>query len=54
MLKVNAKKAKGLEETDDRDHVKNDIFNCIVNEDPIFYENLDTFIRIFSELTELN
>ena len=39
---------------DDRDDDPSDIFNSVVNEDPISDDDLDEFIRNFSDMTELN
>ena len=39
---------------DDRDDDLSDTFNSMVNEDPISDNDLDGFIRNFSEMTKIN
>ena len=39
---------------DDRDDDASDTFNSMVSEDPISEDDLDEFIRNFSDMTELN
>ena len=51
---VNVKKARRLKEMDDRDDDPSDTFNSMVSEDPISDDDLDGFIKNFSEMTELN
>ena len=53
-MQANAKKERGLKEVDDRDDDPSDTFNTMVSEDPISDDDLDSFIRNFSEMTELN
>ena len=53
-MQGNAKKARKLKEMDDRDDNPSGTFNSMVKEDPISDVDLDHFIRIFSEMTELN
>ena len=48
------RKAEGLKEMDDRDDDPSDTFNSMVSEDPISDDDLDRFIRNFSDMTELN
>ena len=48
------KEEKMLKEIDDRDDDPSDTFNSMVGEDPISDDDLDNFIRNFSEITELN
>ena len=52
-MQANAKKARRLEEMDDRDDDPSDTFNSIVSEDIISDDDLDDFIRNFSDMTEL-
>ena len=53
-MQANVKKAKRLIEIDDRDNGPSDTFNSMVCEDPISDDDLDDFIWICSEMTELN
>ena len=53
-MQANEKKARRLKEMDDRDNDPSDTFNSMVGEDPISGDDLDGFIRNFSEMTELN
>ena len=53
-MQANAKKARRLKGGDDRDDDPSDIFNSMLSEDPISDDDLDVFIRNFSEMTELN
>ena len=53
-MQANAKKARRLKEMDDRDDDPSDTFNCMVSEDIISDDDLDDFIRNFSDMTELN
>ena len=53
-MHANVKKARRLKEMDDSDDGPSDTFNSMVSEDPISDDNLDGFIRNFSEMTELN
>ena len=53
-MQANAKKASRLKEMDDRGNDPSDTFNSMVSEDPIFDDDLNRFIRNFSEMTELN
>ena len=53
-MQANAKKARRLEEMDDRDDDPSDTFNSMVSEDIISDDDLDEFIRNFSDMTELN
>ena len=52
-MQANVKKAKMLKEMDDRDDDPSDTFNSMVNEDLISDDDLDGFIRNFSQMTEL-
>ena len=52
-MQANAKKARRLKEIDDRDDDQSDTFNSMVSEDLITDDDLDGFIRNFSEITEL-
>ena len=51
---ANAKKARRLKVMDDRDDDPSDTFNSMVSEDPISDDDLEGFIRNFSEMTKLN
>ena len=51
---ANAKKARRLKGMDDRDDDPSDTFNSMVSDDPISDDDLDGFIRNFSDMTELN
>ena len=53
-MQANAKKARRLKEMDDRDDDPSDTFNSMVSEDIISDDDLDEFIRNFSDITELN
>ena len=53
-MQANAKKARRLKEMDDRDDDPSDTFNSMVSEDIISDDDLDEFIRNFSDMTELN
>ena len=53
-MQANAKKARRLKEMDDRDDDPSDTFNSMVSEDIISDDDLDDFIRNFSDMTELN
>ena len=53
-MQANVKKAKQLKEIDDRDHDPPDTFTSMVSKNLISYDDLDDFIRNFSEMTELN
>ena len=53
-MQANAKKARRLGEMDDRDDDPSDTFNSMVSEDIISDDDLDDFIRNFSDMTELN
>ena len=53
-MQADAKKAKRLKEMNDRDDDLSDTFNSMVSGDPISENDLDGFIRNFSEMTELN
>ena len=53
-MQANAKKARRLKEMDGRDDDPSDTFNSMLSEDPISDDDLDGFIRNFSEVTELN
>ena len=53
-MQANAKKARRLREMDDRDDDPSDTFNSMVSEDIISDDDLDDFIRNFSDMTELN
>ena len=53
-MQDNVKKAKRLKEIDDRDDGPSDTFNSMISEDQISGEDLDDFIRNFSEITESN
>ena len=48
------RKPEGLRRLDDRDDDSSDTFNSMVSEDPISDDDLDEFIRNFSDMTELN
>ena len=52
-MQANAKKPRRLKGTDDRGDDPSDTFNSMVNEDPNSENDLDGFIRFFSDLTEL-
>ena len=52
-MQANAKKVRRLKEMDDRDDDPSDTFNSMVSED-IISDDLDEFIRNFSDMTELN
>ena len=49
-MQANAEKPRRLKEMED----PSDTFNFMVSEDPIYDDDLDGFIRNFSEMTELN
>ena len=53
-IQANARKARRLKKMDDRDNDLPDTFNSLVSEDQISDDDLDGFIRNFSEMTELN
>ena len=53
-MQANAKKARRLKEMDDRDDDPSDTFNSMMSEDIISDDDLDEFIRNFSDMTELN
>ena len=53
-MQANAKKVRRLKEMDDRDDDPSDTFNSMVSEDPMSDDDLDEFIRNFSDMTELN
>ena len=53
-MQVNAKEARRLKEMDDRDDDPSATFSSMVSEDPISDDDLDGFIRNFSDMTELN
>ena len=53
-MQANAKKARRLKQMDDRDDDPSDTFNSTVSEDMISDDDLDDFIRNFSDMTELN
>ena len=53
-MQANAKKARRLKEMDDRDDDPSDTFNSMVSKDIISDDDLDEFIRNFSDMTELN
>ena len=46
-MQANTKKARRLKEMDDRDDDPSDTFNSMESEEPISYDDLDGFIRIF-------
>ena len=48
------KNPRRLKEMDDRDDDPSDTFNSMVSEDIISDDDLDGFIRNFSEMTESN
>ena len=50
-MQANAKKARGLTEMNDRDDDPSNTFNCMVSEDPMFDDDLDGFIRNFSDFS---
>ena len=51
-MQANVKKAKRLKKIDDRDNDPSDTFNCMVSEDSISDDDLDDFVRNFSEMTK--
>ena len=51
-MHTNVKKTKRLKEIDDRDDGLSDTFNSLVSKDQIS-EDLEEFIKIFSEITKL-
>ena len=53
-MQANTKKARRLKGMDERDDAPSDTLNSMVSKDPILYDDLDGFIRNFSEMTELN
>ena len=53
-MQADAKKARRLKEMDDRDDDPSDTFDSMVSEDIISDDDLDDFIRNFSDMTELN
>ena len=53
-MQANAKKARRLKEMDDRDDDPSDTFNSMGSEDLISDDDLDEFIRNFSDMAELN
>ena len=53
-MQANKKNAKGPKEIDYKVADPSDAFNSVVSEGPISNDNLDCFIKTFSELTELN
>ena len=53
-MQANAKKARRLKVMDDRDDNPSDTFNSMMSEDPISDDDLDEFIRNFSDMTKLN
>ena len=53
-IQATAKKARRLKEMDDRDDDPSDTFNSLMSEDLISDDDLDEFIRNFSDKTELN
>ena len=50
-MHANAKKARRLKEMDDRDDDPSDSLNSMVSEDPISDDDLDEFMRNFSDMT---
>ena len=52
-MQANVKKAKRLKEIDDRYDDPSDTFNSKVSEDLISDDDLDGFIRNFSDMTGL-
>ena len=53
-MQANAKNARRLKEMDDKDDDPSDTFNSLVSEDLISDDDLDGFIRKFSDMAELN
>ena len=53
-MQANAKKARRLKEMDDRDDDPSDALNSMMSKDPISDDNIDEFIRNFSDRRELN
>ena len=53
-MQANAKKGRRLKEKYDRDDDPSDTFNSMVNEDQNSDDDLDGFIRNFSDMAELN
>ena len=52
-MQANAKTPRRLKEMDDRYNDPSDTFNSMVSEDPISDDDLDGFIRNFSDMTQL-
>ena len=52
-MQASAKKARQLKDMNDRDDDPSDTFNSILKEDQISDDDLDGFIRNFSEMIEL-
>ena len=53
-IQANDKKVRRLNEMDDRDDDPSNTFKTMVSEDPISDDDLDGFVRNFSNMTELN